>query len=71
MFSFDIKEDYSHLNISEICGSYKNSTNESFNNLMRKEMEELPLVRLAVNSEELVDRKKARMLKRESRKEEL
>ena len=27
LFTFDIKEDYSHLNLSELCISHKNSTN--------------------------------------------
>ena len=27
LFSFEIKEDYSHLNLSELCMSHKNSTN--------------------------------------------
>ena len=41
LLNFQIKEDFSHLNISELCESLRNSTNESFQSLLRKELEGL------------------------------
>ena len=37
LLTFDIKEDYSHLNLSELCISRRiSSTNESFSSILRK-----------------------------------
>lgn len=37
LLTFDIKEDYSHLNVSELCISRRvSSTNESFSYMLRK-----------------------------------
>ena len=55
LFTFDIKEDYSQINITDLCLSHKNSTNnESFSSLLKKEMEEISLTRLNQASEQLV-----------------
>ena len=37
LLTFDIKEDYSHLNLSELCLSRRiSSTNESFSSMLKK-----------------------------------
>jgi|JI6StandDraft_1071083.scaffolds.fasta_scaffold444234_1 hypothetical protein len=38
LFTFEIKEDYSYLNVTELCSALKNSTNnESLSSMMKIE----------------------------------